>query len=92
MRIRTLPLVKAPWAVHPASFLAILVLATGIVLGTLVALATLLPFDSALGFPGLPAGPPWIYLTITASAALLTLLVTRLSTQLLDTRPGSTQP
>jgi len=70
---------------------AILVSATGIVLGTLVVLATLLPFDSALGFPGLPAGPPWIYLTITASAALLTLLVTRLSTQLLDTRPGRTQ-
>jgi len=62
------------------------------VLGTLVALATLLPFDSALGSPGLPAGPPSIYLTITASAALLTLLVTRLSTQLLDTRPGHTHP
>ncbi|HKA94806.1 MAG TPA: ABC transporter permease [Streptosporangiaceae bacterium] len=71
---------------------AILVSATGIVLGTLVALATLLPFDSALGFPGLPAGPPSIYLTVTASAALLTLLTTRLSTQLLDTRPGRTQP
>src|SRR5215468_8921383 len=71
---------------------AILVSATGIVLGTLVGLATLLPFDSALGFPGLPVGPPSTYLTITASAALLTLLVTRLSTQLLDTRPGHTQP
>jgi len=71
---------------------AILVSATGIVLGTLVAAATLLPFDSALGIPGLPAGPPSIYLTITASAALLTLLTTRLSTQLLDTRPGHTQP
>src|SRR5215468_3745168 len=71
---------------------AILVSATGIVLGTLVALATLLPFDTALGSPGLPAGPPSIYLTITGSAALLTLLATRLSTQLLNTRPSRTQP
>ena len=41
---------------------AALVAATGIVLGTLVALATLLPFDNALGAPGLPAGSPLIYL------------------------------
>jgi putative ABC transport system permease protein len=68
---------------------AILVSVAGIVLGTLMALATLLPFDTALGTPGLPAGPPWIYLTVTGSAALLTILVVRLSTQLLRTRPGS---
>lgn len=67
---------------------AVLVAAAGTVLGTLVALATLLPFDSALGVPGLPAGPWWIYLTVTAAAAVLTVLVTRLATQLLHTEPG----
>lgn len=67
---------------------AVLVAAAGIVLGTLVALAALLPFDSALGAPGLPAGPVWIYLTVTAAAAALTITVTRLSAQLLRTRPG----
>jgi putative ABC transport system permease protein len=36
---------------------AILVSVAGVVLGTAVTLATLLPFDSALGAPGLPAGP-----------------------------------
>jgi putative ABC transport system permease protein len=67
---------------------AILVAAAGIVLGTFVALATLLPFDSALGAPGLPAGPVWIYLGVTGAATLLTVLVTRLSTRLLHTEPG----
>lgn len=67
---------------------AMLVSGAGIVLGTLIALATLLPFDSALGDPGLPAGPVWIYLTVTAAAASLTILVARLSVQLLHTDPG----
>jgi hypothetical protein len=44
-----------------------------------VALATLLPFDSALGAPGLPAGPAWIYITAAASAALLTVVTARLT-------------
>jgi len=69
---------------------ALLVAGTGVVLGTLVALATLLPFDSALGAPGLPAGPWWIYLTVTAAATVLTVLVTRLSAQFLRTGPAHT--
>jgi putative ABC transport system permease protein len=69
---------------------AVLVAGAGIVLGTLVALATLLPFDSALGDPGLPAGPVWIFLTVTAGAAALTILVARLSAELLHTDPGHT--
>jgi putative ABC transport system permease protein len=65
-----------------------LVAATGIVLGTLVALATLLPFDNAIGAPGLPAGSPLIYLTVIALAAALTIAVTSLSARLLRTAPG----
>ncbi len=65
-----------------------LVAATGIVLGTLVALATLLPFDNAIGAPGLPAGSPLIYLTVIAVAAALTIAVTSLSARLLRTAPG----
>jgi putative ABC transport system permease protein len=67
---------------------AALVAAAGIVLGTLVALAALLPFDSALGAPGLPAGPLLIYLAVTALAAALTIAVTSLSAQLLRTAPS----
>lgn len=67
---------------------ALMSAAAGIVLGTIVALAALLPFDSALGVPGLPAGPAWIYLTVTGAAALVTVAVTRLSARLLDTVPG----
>ncbi len=65
-----------------------LVAATGIVLGTLVALATLLPFDNAIGAPGLPAGSPLIYLTVTALAGALTIAVTSLSARLLRTAPS----
>jgi putative ABC transport system permease protein len=65
-----------------------LVAATGIVLGTLAALATLLPFDKAIGAPGLPAGSPLIYLTVIALAAALTIAVTGLSARLLRTAPG----
>ena len=65
-----------------------LVAATGIVLGTLVALATLLPFDNAIGAPGLPAGSPLIYLTVIALAAALTIAVTSLSARLLRTAPS----
>jgi putative ABC transport system permease protein len=68
---------------------AVVIAGAGIALGTLVALATLLPFDSALGAPGLPAGSPWIYLTVTAAAALLTVAVTRLATRLVNTDPGT---
>jgi len=48
---------------------AVVVPGAGIVLGPLVALARLLSFDSALGAPGLPAEPPWIYLIVTAPVA-----------------------
>ncbi|HYK69353.1 MAG TPA: ABC transporter permease [Streptosporangiaceae bacterium] len=65
-----------------------LVAAAGIVLGTLVALATLLPFDNAIGAPGLPAGSPLIYLTVIALAAALTIAVTSLSARLLRTAPS----
>jgi putative ABC transport system permease protein len=65
-----------------------LVAATGIVLGTLVALAVLLPFDNAIGAPGLPAGSPLIYLTVIALAAALTIAVTSLSARLLRTAPS----
>ena len=65
-----------------------LVAATGIVLGTLVALATLVPFDNAIGAPGLPAGSPLIYLTVIALAAALTIAVTSLSARLLRTAPS----
>ena len=65
-----------------------LVAATGIVLGTLVALAVLLPFDKAIGAPGLPAGSPLIYLTVIALAAALTIAVTSLSARLLRTAPS----
>ena len=60
----------------------------GIVLGTLVALAVLLPFDNAIGAPGLPAGSPLIYLTVIALAAALTIAVTSLSAWLLRTAPS----
>jgi putative ABC transport system permease protein len=56
-----------------------MVAVAGVALGTVVALATLLPFDSALGAPGLPAGPAWIYVTAAASAALLTVVTAWLS-------------
>jgi putative ABC transport system permease protein len=68
---------------------AVLVSGTGVALGTLLALATVLPFDSALGAPGLPAGSPWIYLTVTSAAVLLTVGVTRLATRLVNTDPGA---
>ena len=67
---------------------AVLIATAGIVLGTLVAMATLLPFDSALGAPGLPAGPPLIYLAVAAFAVALTMAVTSLSAQLLRTTPS----
>ena len=60
---------------------AALVAVAGIVLGTMVALAVLLPFDSALGAPGLPAGPLLTYLTVITVAAALTVAVTILSAQ-----------
>ena len=61
---------------------AALVAVAGIVLGTMVALAVLLPFDSALGAPGLPAGPLLTYVTVITVAAALTVAATVLSARL----------
>ena len=49
-----------------------LVALAGIILGTLVALATLIPFSNAVSTSALPTGPIWIYLIIIGAAALLT--------------------
>lgn len=51
---------------------AALVAAAGILLGTLVAAATLIPFSSAVSDSPIPTGPLWIYLLIIGAAALLT--------------------
>jgi len=88
-QFRTLRLLGAArhHVVRAMTIEAALVAAVGGALGTLIALATLLPFDSALGTPGLPAGPWWIYPAVIAAATALTILVTRTTTRLLDTRP-----
>ncbi|MFI7063383.1 ABC transporter permease [Kribbella sp. NPDC050124] len=53
-----------------------LVWLTGITLGTLVALACLIPFSAKVSGSALPTGPLWIYLLIAAAAAALTFLST----------------
>lgn len=61
----------------------------GIVLGTLVALATLLPYASAVSTSGTPSGPFWIYLVIIGIAFVLTMLSTLIpATRTLTTRPA----
>jgi len=54
----------------------ILLALAGIVLGTVIAIATLVPFSSAAAQQLTPYGPLWIYLAIIGSAAGLTLLST----------------
>ncbi|MEV5963984.1 FtsX-like permease family protein [Kribbella sp. NPDC051952] len=49
-----------------------LVTLAGVTLGTLVALACLVPFSGAVSTSSMPTGPLWIYLVIVAAAALLT--------------------
>ncbi|MFI5712223.1 ABC transporter permease [Kribbella sp. NPDC051620] len=67
----------------------ILVALSGIVLGTLVALATLLPYASAVSTSATPSGPIWIYLAIIAIAFTLTMLSTLIpATKSLSTRPA----
>lgn len=67
----------------------ILVALAGIVLGTLVALGTLLPFASAVSTSALPSGPIWIYLVIITIAFALTMLSTLIpATKTLTTRPA----
>ncbi|WP_250292788.1 ABC transporter permease [Frankia sp. CiP1_Cm_nod1] len=59
---------------------AVLVVAGGIMLGTLVSITTLVPFSLAVSGSPLPHGPLWIYLAVTGSAAALTLSATLLPT------------
>jgi putative ABC transport system permease protein len=55
----------------------------------LVALATLLPYASAVSSSALPTGPIWIYLLIIAIAFTLTMLSTLIpATKTLTTRPA----
>ncbi|MEU4604529.1 ABC transporter permease [Kribbella sp. NPDC023972] len=51
---------------------------TGITLGTLVALACLIPFSAAVSTSPLPTGPLWIFLLIIGAAGLLTFTSTLL--------------
>jgi putative ABC transport system permease protein len=52
---------------------AVLIALVSIVLGTAIALLTLVPFAMALDGSLLPPGPLWIYLAVTGSALLLTV-------------------
>jgi putative ABC transport system permease protein len=87
-QLRTLRLIGAsPRQIQRAMTIeAAVVAAAGVVLGSGVALAVLLPFDSALGRPGLPAGPWWIFATVVGSGAALSMLVTRATTGWVRTR------
>ncbi|GAA2334380.1 FtsX-like permease family protein [Streptomyces kunmingensis] len=69
---------------------AVLVALAGIVLGLLVAAATLIPLSlSVLGRP-VPGGSPWILVVVAAGAGALTLVATLLTTAaVLRTRPGA---
>ncbi|GAB3809888.1 FtsX-like permease family protein [Kribbella italica] len=68
-----------------------LVVTAGVVLGTAVALATLIPFAAAVSGSGVPHGPWWIYLAIVAAAAGLTYLSTLIpATGVLRTSPAET--
>lgn len=67
----------------------VLVALAGITVGTLVALASLLPFAAAVSSSAFPSGPIWIYLVIIATAFFLTLFSTLLpATTTLRTRPA----
>lgn len=49
---------------------------SGILLGTLISATTLIPFSEAVSETPVPSGPIWIYLTIVAVAAALTVVST----------------
>jgi putative ABC transport system permease protein len=67
----------------------VLVALAGITLGTLVALACLLPFTAAVSTSALPTGPIWIYFTIIGIAFLLSLFSTLVpAASTLNTRPA----
>ncbi|MEU9118464.1 FtsX-like permease family protein [Streptomyces sp. NPDC048506] len=69
---------------------ALLTALAGIVLGLLVAAATLVPLSYAVLERALPAGPPSILITVVAFALVLTLGATLLSARMaLRTRPSA---
>ncbi|HET6988551.1 MAG TPA: hypothetical protein VFI00_18135, partial [Kribbella sp.] len=51
---------------------SMLVTLAGITLGTLVALACLIPFSAKVSTSAIPTGPLWLYLVIVGAAAILT--------------------
>ncbi len=55
---------------------ALLTALAGIVLGTLVAVGTLVPFGYALNRSPFPHGPLWIYLVVVGGAVVLTFVAT----------------
>ncbi|MEV6281459.1 FtsX-like permease family protein [Kribbella sp. NPDC051770] len=68
-----------------------LITATGVILGTVVAVATLVPFSAKLSGSAIPHGPWSIYLVIVAAAAALTYLSTLIpATGVLRTSPAET--
>ncbi|HET6860681.1 MAG TPA: FtsX-like permease family protein [Streptomyces sp.] len=60
---------------------SVLVAVSGIVLGTVVAIATLAPFGIALGGSWMPQGPAWIYFAVIGFAGALTLGATLMPTR-----------
>ncbi|CAM4175382.1 FtsX-like permease family protein [Kibdelosporangium persicum] len=63
----------------------------GLILGTIVSLGTLVPFSLAALDTVVPYGPIWIYLGVSAAAALLTMAATMIPTVIaLRTRPADT--
>lgn len=69
---------------------ALLIAFTGLALGMLIAVATLVPLSSAVLDRAMPAGPPSILITVIASALVLTLGATLLATRIaLRTRPSA---
>jgi putative ABC transport system permease protein len=67
----------------------VLVALAGVLLGTLVALATLVPFSAAVADSALPSGPIAIYLVIVGAALVLTLGATMVPAALsLRSRPA----
>ena len=66
----------------------LIVAIAGTALGTLIAAATLVPFNVALQGSPTPAVPAWIYLIVIATATMLALLATLFPTAIaLRARP-----
>ena len=65
-----------------------MVVVVGITLGSIASLATLLPFAIARIDSLMPAGSPWIYISVVVVAAFVTLTATLWSAwHTLRTRP-----